>query len=162
MPQQAPIRVVGVGSPQGDDAVAWETVRRLRDTRDWGSAIEFHLIEGGQRLLEIFDGRGALFLIDALAPQMPPGTIQRLEWPDERLESLRPGTTHHLRPVEALQLASVLGLLPPRVVIWTMAGACFDPQAGLSPAVADAVPKLVEQIAQELEAAQDSETASRA
>jgi hydrogenase maturation protease len=150
-----PVRVVGVGSPWGDDAVAWEVVRKLQREKAWSSEIEFHAVEGGQRLLDILDGRGTLLLVDALATQLAPGTIQRLEWPDPRLEALRPGTTHHLRPAEALWLAATLGLLPPRVVIWAIAGECFDPQADLSPAVADAVPGLAQRIMADLEVLQN-------
>jgi hydrogenase maturation protease len=146
-----PVRVVGVGSPWGDDAVAWEVVRQLQRQTTWGSAIEFHAVDGGQRLLDVLDGRGTLLLVDALAARLAPGTIQRLEWPDPRLEALRPGTTHHLRPAEALQLAATLGLLPPRVILWAITGECFDRQAGLSVAVAAAVPELVQRIVAELE-----------
>jgi hydrogenase maturation protease len=162
-----PVRVVGVGSPLGDDAVAWEVVRQLQRHADWGSEIEFHVLEGSHQLLDILDGHGTLILVDALAspPTLSPksggegrvrgwtpGTIQRLEWPDSRLETLRPGTTHHLRPAETLQLAATLGLLPQSVVIWAIAGERFDPQTSLSQSVAAAVPEVVPQIVAELEA----------
>jgi hydrogenase maturation protease len=147
-----PIRVVGVGSPQGDDALAWEVARMLQEQREWGNDIEFHVVEGGQRLLDVLDGTGTLLLIDALAPAGSPGAIQRFEWPDQRVEVLRPGSTHHLRPAEALQLAETLGTLPPRVVVFGIEAASLDPHQGLSPAVAAAVPELVQRIVSELEA----------
>ncbi len=149
-----PVRVLGVGSPWGDDAVAWEVVRQLKQ-KVWGSEIEFRALEGGQQLLDVLDGRGTLLLVDALVTPAAPGTIQRLEWPDPRLEALRPGTTHHLRLAETLQLAATLGLLPPQVVIWAIAAERFDPRAGLSPAVAAAVPGLVQRIVAELEGIQN-------
>lgn len=147
-----PVRVIGVGSSLGDDAAAWEAVRRLQREKKWGSEIEFHAVEGGQRLLDKLDGRGTLLLIDAATSPVMPGTIQRLEWPDPRIDTLRPGTTHHLRPAETLQLAVALGLLPPKVILWTITGKCFDLQAGLSPPVVAALPQLVQQIVAELEA----------
>ncbi|MFN4259124.1 MAG: hydrogenase maturation protease [Gemmataceae bacterium] len=152
MSEPGPIRVVGVGSPLADDALAWEVVRRLQREDTWQGAIEFHTVEGGQRLLDLLDGQGTLVLVDALVAGecLSLGTIQRLEWPDARIEALRPGTTHQLRPAEALELAATLGLLPARVVIWGIGGACFDPHSGLSPAVADAVPELARRIADEL------------
>jgi hydrogenase maturation protease len=146
-----PVRVVGVGGPAGDDAAAWEVVRRARGEKEWGGEIEFHAVEGGQGLLDVLDGRGTLLLADALAPGVGAGTTLRLEWPDARLGTLRPGTTHHLRPAEALRLAQALGLLPPRVVIWAVAGESFAPRPGLSPAVAAAVPELVRRMVAELE-----------
>jgi hydrogenase maturation protease len=152
MTRPGPVRVVGVGSPWGDDALAWEVVRRLQQENDWGSAVAFHAVEGGQRLLDLLDGRGTLVLVDALAGPPPAGTVRRIEWPDPCVEALRPGTTHHLRPAEALRLAATLALLPERVVIWAVAGESFDPQTGISPSVAAAVPELVQRIAAELKA----------
>jgi hydrogenase maturation protease len=147
-----PVRVVGVGSPLGDDAMAWEVVRELQQQKEWGSGIEFHAVEGGQRLLDVLDGHGTLVLVDALGSSVAPGTIQRLSWPDPHVEGLRPATTHHLQPAESLQLAATLGLLPPRVVIWTIAAERFEPHSTLSPAVAAAVPELVQRLVAELEA----------
>jgi len=140
-----PIRVVGIGSPCGDDALAWEVVRQLQQ-REWPYGIEFHALQGGQRLLEILDSRGSLVLIDALGPARNPGGIRRFDWPDPRVEILRPGSTHHLRPAEALQLAATLGLLPTRVEIWAIEGECFEPGLGLASKVLAAVPELVQQI----------------
>lgn len=145
-----PIRVVGCGSPVGDDALAWEVVRQLRAAVGTRPGLELHSVEGGQRLLDLLDGQGALLLVDGLAPQGKPGTIQRFVWPDRRVEVLRPGTTHHLRPPEALHLAATLGLLPARVVIFGIEVESLAPQGGLSAAVAAAVPELVRRIVQEL------------
>jgi hydrogenase maturation protease len=156
-----PLRVVGVGSPHGDDALAWEVVRQLQQASERGGIsapgeIEYHIVSGGPQLLDLLDGRGTLLLVDALAasPSFPDriGSIHRLGWPDPRLEVLRPGTTHHLCPAETLQLAAALGVVPPRVVIWAITGAVFDPQTGLSPAVTAAIPDLVQRLAADLEA----------
>jgi hydrogenase maturation protease len=144
-----PIRVVGVGSPQGDDAVGWEVVWKVQEEREWEAGIEFRSVEGGQRLLDLLDGRGTLIVVDAMMGPAA-GAIERLEWPAPRLERLRPGTTHDLRPGEAIQLADAVGLLPPRVVIWAIAGERFDPVSALSSAVATAVPELVKRIIAEL------------
>jgi hydrogenase maturation protease len=157
-----PVRVVGVGSPVGDDALAWEAVRQLQRIREWASVIEFHAVAGGQGLLDLLDACGTLLLIDALASDVTPGTIWRVEWPDPCIEFLRPGTTHHLRTAEALQLAATLDLLPPRVVIWAVAGKSFGSQAGLSPAVAAAIPELVERIIAELDTTRNSAATDRA
>ena len=147
-----PIRVVGVGSPLGDDALAWEAVRNLRERQGLPPEIEVYMVEGGQRILDVLDGRGTLLLVDAIAAGTRPGTIHRFEWPDSRVEALRPGSTHDLRPAEALRLAAALGIAPPRVVVFGMEVESLDPQAGLSPAVTAAVPQLVRCLVEELEA----------
>ena len=149
-----PIRVVGCGSPRGDDAVAWEVIRRLGDTR-LAAEVDLHVVEGGHQLLDRLDGRGTLVLIDAISSGAGPGTIHRFEWPVLPIDSLHPGSTHDLDPGEALRLAATLGMLPPRVVVWGIEAACFDEQSILSAAVAAAVPELVRRIAEELNHARD-------
>jgi hydrogenase maturation protease len=145
-----PIRVVGVGSPLGDDALAWEVVRILRERPALQPGTEVYLVEGGQRLLDVLDGRGTLLLVDAVASDMKPGSIHRFEWPDQRIEALRPGSTHDLRPAEALRLAEVLGIAPSRVIVFGMEMENFGPLPGLSQSVMAALPDLVGRLMQEL------------
>lgn len=151
MTARHPIRVVGVGSPMGDDALAWEAVRVLKQWRQLPPGIEIYRIEGGQRLLDALDGRGTLILVDAIAAGAKPGTIHRLKWPDERIEALRPGSTHDLRPAEALRLAAILGIVPPRVIVFAMEIESIEPLSGLSSAVTDAMPRMVQCLLEELE-----------
>lgn len=144
-----PVRAVGVGSPNGDDSLGWEVVRCLGQRQD----IEVFTVEGGQRILDILDGQGTLLLIDAMVAGGLPGTIHRFEWPDARIEGLRPGSTHQMNPAEALQLASVLGIAPDRVIVFGIEPEVITPQPGLSPCVQAAVPELVGRITEELEGA---------
>ncbi|HLW66986.1 MAG TPA: hydrogenase maturation protease [Gemmataceae bacterium] len=149
----APIRIVGVGSPNGDDAVGREIVRYLRGRLAENSNIECFEIEGGQRLLELLDGRGTLILIDAITNGGLHGTVERIKWPDSRLETLSPGSTHALRLAEALQLAAALGLLPPETMIFAIAidaSASLGHRAGLSLELACRVPEIVREIEAEL------------
>lgn len=145
-----PIRVVGVGSPNGDDALAWHVVQQLQATDGVPKDIEFQNVDGGQRLLDLLDGHGTLVLVDALFGRGRPGSIHRFEWPAQRLESMRPGSTHNLRPAEVLELAGALALLPPRVIIYGIEIDNADPAPGLSPCVLNAVDNLTRQIADEL------------
>jgi hydrogenase maturation protease len=146
-----PIRVVGLGSPLGDDALAWEVVDRLRKLRRWPDEVEFHALASGQRLLDVVDGRGSLVLIDALTAGKDPGDILQFPWPAPGLEVLRPGSTHTMRPAEALLVAASLGLLPAQVTIWGIEGNCFSPNAPISPAVLAAIPELVNQVSRQLQ-----------
>jgi hydrogenase maturation protease len=161
-----PIRVVGVGSPLGDDALAWEAVRALQHrlslratdaegiflgARDDTPEIEFYMLEGGQRILDVLDGCGSLLLVDAAAAGTGPGTIHRFEWPDQRVETLRPGSTHDLRPAEALRLAAALGIAPQHIVVFGMEVESLEPQADLSSSVVAAIPELVRCLLQELD-----------
>jgi hydrogenase maturation protease len=130
----------------GDDALAWHVVGPLQAGAADGPDLELHMVEGGQRLLDLLDGQGTLLLIDAVESGQPPGTVHSFEWPDPRVESLRPGSTHHVRPAEALHLAETVGQLPTRVIVFGIEIEHCGPLEGLSPPVAAALPALVEQI----------------
>jgi hydrogenase maturation protease len=145
-----PIRVVGVGSPLGDDALAWEVVRDLRERQALRPEIEFYMVEGGQRILDVLDGRGTLLLVDAVGTSTRPGAIHRFEWPHQCVEALRPGSTHDLRPAEALRLAAVLGIAPLQVIVFGIEIETIDPHSGLSQSVRAAVPELVRRLVDEL------------
>jgi hydrogenase maturation protease len=146
----SPIRVVGVGSAVGDDAVAWEVVRRLREHPDCPADAALYTAHGGQRILDVLDGRGTLVLIDAVMSGEIAGTIHRLEWPDPRIESLRPGSTHDLRPAEALRLAVALEIAPPRIIVFGIEVGTTVVASGLSPEMMAAVPQLVNQLVEML------------
>jgi len=144
-----PIRVIGCGSPHGDDAVAWQVVARLRNEKPALDA-ELHSVSGGHAMLNLLDGTGSLVLIDAVSAGTESGTIHRLDWPTARAEVLRPGSTHALRPAEALQLASSLGLLPSHVIVWGIEVTGVQPGLGLSRPVAEAVVLLARRVVEEL------------
>jgi nucleotide-binding universal stress UspA family protein len=48
-----PIRIVGAGTPQGDDVIGWESARRLRA---FPLDATIHVVDGGQRLLTMATG----------------------------------------------------------------------------------------------------------
>ena len=150
MPLPPPIRVVGVGSAQGDDAVAWEVVRLLRERAAAYPGVDFYRVGGGQGLLALLDGLGTVLVLDAIRTGAAPGTIYRSHWPDPRIDSDRPGSTHSLRVAEALQLAASVGLLPAQVVLYGVELHSLQPGAGLTAEVSAAVSELVRQIEAEL------------
>lgn len=143
MTGSTPLRIVGMGSPNGDDAAGWAVVRCLPEGL---AGAECHCLHGGQQLLDLLDGRGSLLLIDAVVSGAPPGTIHRLEWPDPRLEALHPGSTHGLRPAEALHLAATLKVLPPHVVVFGIEAAQVATGSELSPPVAAAAAQLAQHL----------------
>lgn len=145
-----PIRIAGVGSPQGDDAVAWHAVRKLREHLGHLPGVKFHQLDGGQQLLDLLDGHGTLCVIDAVLGENV-GTIHRFVWPDRRVEVMRPGSTHLMCPAEALELAATLKILPPHVLIFGVEATDFDPGDRLSSAIQVAIPELVRRIVDEIE-----------
>jgi hydrogenase maturation protease len=145
-----PIRIVGIGSPHGDDALGWEAVRLLREQIGNRPEIETYLAHGGQRLLELLDGQGTLVLIDGVQSGEPPGTIHHIEWPDPRLKSMRSHSTHGMGLGEALRLAQALGIAPNRVVILAVDVASTGYEQRLGRAVKVELQKLIDLIAEVL------------
>ena len=128
----------------------WSIVSAFNGNFKWAG---FFIVFAG--ILDVLDGRCTLILVDAVCSGEPAGAVHRLQWPDVRLRALRPGSTHSLRPAEAVQLAATLGVLPPRVIVFGIEAARFDPGAGLSPEVAASVAVVVRRIREELEHARD-------
>lgn len=146
----SPIRVIGCGSPLGDDAVGWELIRYLRQIGTGSNDTELHAVSGGDQLLDKLDSAGTLLLIDAVRSGAPPGTIHRMEWPDKRVETLQPGSTHQLGPSAALRLAETLGLLPRRVIVFGVEAGAIEPAGELSEPVTAIIPHLAECINEEI------------
>jgi hydrogenase maturation protease len=132
--------IVGVGNPyRGDDAAGLLVARRLRGACPAGvRVIETH----GEtaELIDIWDAASLVVLIDAVAADAPPGTVYRFEVGVDRVPPVfARRSTHTLGVGEAIGLAAVLDRLPPRLVVYGIAGHGFGLGEALSPAVEAAV-----------------------
>ncbi|ATJ81355.1 hydrogenase maturation protease [Halomonas beimenensis] len=154
MSQAAPPRVlvVGLGNPdRGDDGVGVLLATRLADSLPDGVG----LLTGGRDVLSLIDdwaGYDVMLALDAAAPMGHPGRVHRLtssgEWP---VETQAPLSGHALGLFEALALARTLHLpVPHSVVIFAIEAADLTPGAPLSPAVAAAMPGMVERVVDEV------------
>lgn len=125
------IRIVGCGSlAAGDDRLGLLAARLLRASLP----PEVEVIEdatGGADPERWCAGAEVLVIVDAAeaGPGFPAGSFLRLEYPREkaRLQNLTVRDTHGLSPAYALRLAENLGLLPPEVIVYALAGERFDP-----------------------------------
>ncbi|MAS41126.1 MAG: hydrogenase maturation protease [Porticoccaceae bacterium] len=146
--------VVGIGNPQrGDDGAGRAVVAWLRGRLP--EAVELAVQDGNAAgLFDGFAGAAAVWLVDACVSGQAPGTLQRFDAAAAPLpEALRSCSTHGLGPAQAIELARALGQLPGRCRVHVIEGAEFAPGAGLSPAVAAAVPEVGARIAGEVTAA---------
>lgn len=133
-----PPLVIGIGQPwRGDDAAGLAALDGLEAA---GAEVREHHGEG-LGLLALWDGREVVILIDAATSPAPPGTLARFEG-GLPADSAARSSSHAFGVVEAVETARALGRLPPRLVVHTVAGACWDLGAPLSPAVAAALPAL--------------------
>ena len=141
------IRVVGIGSPFGDDQVGWRVIEQLEGRLPPGVALSA-LDRPGSALIQSLQDTDWLILIDALSCQGKAGQIIRID-PEQAEAGSSKFSSHGLDLAQTLNLATALGCRPRRVDIY---GIVIDQIAstGLGPAVAAAVPQLVRIVEQSL------------
>lgn len=144
-------RVLGIGSPLGDDRVGWAVIDALRAS---GALARAHASatchdRPGLRLVEALAGAEHAILVDAMRTGAPPGSIRRLA--AEHL-TVASGllSAHGFGVAEALALARALGTLPRRLTVIGIEIAGLQPGADLSAPVRGAVAAAAAQIEREL------------
>lgn len=104
------IRVVGIGSPFGDDQAGWRVVELLRNRL----APDIDLValdRPGAALVSWMQGADWFILIDALGPDGSPGRVRRID-PDAIVPPPGGTSSHGLDLGEAIRLAEALGCRP--------------------------------------------------
>ncbi len=138
--------IIGCGNPlRGDDAAGLRVAAALRargiparDSRADPAA-----------LIEWFRQAHRVILVDALAADLPPGTVRTWEAGREALPRWPfDVSSHGWGLVEAIELARVLGALPERVTVYGIAARGFE----LGGAVAAPVQTAIERVTQEIAA----------
>ena len=140
-------RVIGIGSPHGDDVAGWRVVERLAQRED--VTAECIAIGAGQ-LLDYLHGCQRAILIDACQSSQAPGTITRLRWPDPRIGVQHRRSTHALSIGDMLAMAQELGRLPPQVVLFGVEISGCRPGSLLSAVVEGALAELEQDVLDEL------------
>lgn len=145
--------VVGVGNRwRGDDAVGLAVAVKIAELAPTGITVA---TSDGEptHLLELLASSSHVIVVDAAVAESEPGTITRLDVsedpvPDHRLTP----STHLLGVASAIELGRALGTAPERLIIFAVEveGDAFGED--LSPAVAAAVPAVVEAVLEETHA----------
>jgi hydrogenase maturation protease len=113
------VRILGIGSPSGDDQAGWLTIDALLDSGT-GSGAEIaidKLDRPGANLIPLLDNAAWVILVDAMQAEGPAGRIQRFDqkdWPRYR-HGL---SSHGFGVLHALSLAHALGCMPPRLDLY--------------------------------------------
>lgn len=136
-------RVIGLGSPFGDDRAGWRVIERLRGRVPPGADLQA-LDRPGAALVTWLDGVDWLILVDAVDDPPARGSYGRVDTAQLAMSG-RPVTSHALRLDETLALAAALGTLPERIDLY---GIAIDPCSGpeLSPAVDAATATLADDL----------------
>ena len=134
-PEPDKVLVIGVGREErGDDGIGREVARRLRELQ----LPTVRILEVGgdlTTLMEHWQGADTVILVDAVASGEEPGTVRRWALHRESLPSPLsfPVSSHGVGLAEVLELAQVLERLPPRLILYGIAGRSFAVGDGLSP-----------------------------
>jgi len=137
------VRIIGIGSPFGDDSAGLEAAQRLRAVPPLGATV-VRADRPGAGLLDLLEGAEAAILIDAARSGAAPGTLHDLDlW---GLGTIASGlvSSHEIGIGEVLELARVLGRAPKLGRILAIEAAVEGQRRlGLSPAVEAGVDQAV-------------------
>ena len=151
------ILVVGTGNSwRGDDAVGLEVASALRGRLP--ESVRVLATEAEQSsLLDEWEDCDAVLIVDAVHSGAAPGQVHRVDLNAEIVpHAVLQGSTHHFSLGDTIELARALKRLPATAIFLGIEGESFGAGEELSPAVAAAVPAIVEEIVKEVEALQKS------
>jgi hydrogenase maturation protease len=138
--------VIGVGNElRGDDGAGIAVARRLRETAD----LDVRELQGDPTaLLDAWQDRAAVVLVDTMRSGARPGTIRRIDASEAPLPACLGGSTstHAIGLRDALELARTVGRLPSRVVVYAIEGRRFEAGAPMSHAVRSGVDELAARV----------------
>lgn len=143
----ASVRIVGLGSGQGDDRLGFAAVAAL-ERRGVPAGCEVQVCGNpATELLALLAGTPHAILVDAMVDGGAAGRVLCCA-PGTLAARTRATSSHGVSVDGVLELAAALGLLPPRL---TLLGITIDPAqnphgAALSPAVGAALPALVDRV----------------
>lgn len=144
--------VIGVGNEwRRDDAAGVEVARRLRPAAPPGAQV---LEREGEPsgLLDAWEGKAEVIVVDAVRSGARPGTVHRLDALAGPLPAeLFRASTHHLSVAEAVELGRVLGRLPEWLTIYGIEGRDFAAGSGLTPEVERAVKRVTAELLERFE-----------
>jgi hydrogenase maturation protease len=148
------VRIIGIGNAgRGDDGVGPAVIAALQAAAPPG--VELALARADMlALLEQWVGTDRVFLVDAVAPGGAPGRVVRIDATGSPVtdELGAFASTHAFNLAETIELARALGRLPAHLVVYGIEGVNFEPGAPLSPAVARALPELLNGLRTECDA----------
>lgn len=142
------VRIIGIGSPSGDDQAGWRVVDALAARRPGGAheILLEKLDRPGAALIERFADADCVILVDAVCSGGAAGHIHHLresEWAHGRGGL----SSHGFGVFETLALARALQALPPRLEVYGIEIASAEPDAAPGEAVCAAVRQLADELA---------------
>ena len=151
-PTRSPVLIVGVGNLLRKDDGFADAVLEILETKGLPSHVE--LFDAGTSaidLMDIFNGRSKLIVLDAVRGGQTPGTLFRFS-PDQVENGALPmNSLHQVVLLETLKLGELVDCKPQQTVVIGVQPADTGLGIGLSPEVKNAVTKAVELVLQEID-----------
>ena len=146
-----PVMVIGVGnSIQMDDGIGIHTLNELRK---FDLPEEIELFDGGTLgidLMPYIEGREKLIFIDSVKGGEKPGTIFKFEPEDLNYDDAPKTSVHQLGLIDSLQMISLIGKAPDKIVIFGVQPKTIDWGEELTPELKDSIPKLLPHLLKEI------------
>lgn len=147
------VKIIGIGSPFGDDRFGWEAAEALRHSAAMNAIapgrIEILALDRpGAMLPAHWQEADLVILLDAIRSGAAPGTRHCLEARDLSSTSTL-CSSHGFGIVSAIELARTLGDMPSRLLVRGIEADTSWTGFSLSPAVAGALPSFVADFAEE-------------
>ncbi len=141
------IRIIGIGSPFGDDAAGLEIARVLAAAAPPNCEV-IAVDRPGTALVDLLEDADAAILIDAVQSGAPPGTIHEFAFAELDCSAAHFVSSHDLGVAAAIRLAQKLGRAPSvgRVIGIEIAPGGTAQLCGLSPGTREAVCLAVERV----------------
>jgi hydrogenase maturation protease len=145
------VRILGIGSPSGDDQAGWLTIDALLAAgvqADDALIIE-KLDRPGANLIPLLDNNVWVILVDAMQGNGPAGRIRcfhQKDWP----QYTKGLSSHGFGVLDALLLARELGSLPPRIDLYGIEIGSANPGEQAGDDIKAAAQQLARRIAADL------------
>ncbi|MBY0377010.1 MAG: hydrogenase maturation protease [Gammaproteobacteria bacterium] len=110
------IAVIGVGSPFGNDSIAYRTIECLKQEPDFRAHLHYY-DRPGWYLLNCMKPFDTVHLVDAMISSKPPGTLYRYEDIHAFKHNQNLLSSHGFGLAETLLLGEALNELPTKLII---------------------------------------------
>jgi hydrogenase maturation protease len=145
------VRVIGIGSPFGNDTIGWQVIEMLKQQHMLTTLLpeRVDLIETdrpGVNLIQMLQGASFVILVDAVLDKYNHGEVVRFS-KDRLITAQNMLSSHSLDVASAIALADKLRVLPDNLL---MLGLAIDARQE-DPVSGECIHKLVDAIVRELE-----------
>jgi hydrogenase maturation protease len=139
--------LIGVGNEyRSDDGVGLIVARKIYEKLIPSVTVKEESGEGAA-LMEAWQGFQNVIIVDAVSSGAMPGTIFRIDANKETVPiKFFHYSTHAFSVSEAIELARVMNVLPPKIVVYGIEGNNFAAGTTISLLIQQAAQKIIEQI----------------